>query len=306
MYHSPDIVTPLIAFLVPFTVLGIIVWRCGLWRKFLTLSNPKRVFAAAVFAALVGYGGQKGGPAVPSRVLELITVLRDGTLTDVSGKVASGVQAKALQQFSDESYRLVQATTNIIEQARLDCIALTNQLSQADYSVAYISLDMPRGVPAEPNHNIMVGIERMQQSTSNVTAWVWFSDFPATNVNVRLDYSIREGIWSPLMAVTNHYPATELIGGVECVKYEYAIPEAIAGTPLRPQYEVEFGGFLPEEFLSVPDTGVTVTVGSEEFLPHTGWVTLGDGEDAIGVHIVGGIAVAATQAGTNYVGNCLL
>jgi hypothetical protein len=238
-------------------------------------------------------------------VYELLTVLRDGTLTDRSGKVVSGVQSRALQQFSAESYQIAAATAAVVEEARAACIALTNQLSQADYSVAYLALDLPRGVPSDQNHNIMVAFERVEQTVSNLTAWVWFSEMPVTNVNVQVEYSIRDGVWASLPPVESSWPDTYEVNGVDCVRYCYAIPAGIAGTPLRPQYEIEFGGFSPEQYLSVPDTGVTVDVGEETFLPHTGWVRIGDGEDAIDLKIVGGIAVKAVQNGVTYEGDCL-
>lgn len=290
--------------LVPLCVLGIVAARCGLVRRLEALPPAGRALAVFGLVVLVGFGGEKVPPQ-PSRVLELITVLRSGALTDQSGTLVSGIQARALQQFAGEVHQLADATAQVVEDARLDCVALTNHLEQADYSVAYIALDLPRGIPAEPNHNIMVGIEKLAQTATNVTAWVWFSEMPATNVNVRLDYSVREGVWSGLSMVTNHYPATESVNGVDCVRYCYALPPAIAGTPLRPQYEVEFGGFLPEEFLSVPETGVQVQVGEDVYEPKTGWVTIGEGADAIQIRLLGGIAVEAVQHGTNYVGNCL-
>lgn len=296
-----------LACLVPLAAALICAAKCGLWRRLKRSTNHwQRALALVVLALVAGYGGDKPNPQPSSVVLQLLTVLRDGSLKDVRGRVVSGTQAAALDAFAAEAGQIAAALSNVVEAARQDCIDLTNQLAQGDYSAAYIALDMPRGTPVETNHNIMVGFEQVTQTPSNLTALVWFSDPPATNVNIRIRYSVAEGQWGLLDPTTNFWPATENVNGAECVRYVYAIPEGIAGTPLRPQYEVEFGGFAPDEYLSVPESGVTVQVGEVEYLPHTGWVTLGAGADAIAVRLLGGIAVEAVQNGTTYKGNNLL
>lgn len=303
-FHS-DMIGSALCALVPVTLLliwavkGGAAWAHDIMRK---LSIRQRIVAVAALCVIVGYGGDKPNPQPPEMVLELLTVLRDGSLTDRSGTVVSGSQAVALDAFAGEAWRIAAALSNVVESARASCVALTNRLAFADYSAAYVSLDMPRGVPADPNHNIMVGFEKVSQTPTNLTAWVWFSELPSTNVDVRVQYSVADGVWAQLASVANSWPATEAINGVDCVRYCYAIPAGIAGTPLRPQYEVEFGGYAAAEYLSVPESGVTVQVGEAEHLPYTGWDTYGDGEDALQVRYVGGIAVEARQAGIEYTG----
>lgn len=302
MSYPNDILAAFLSALLPATVLLVVAAKCGLLRKLRRLARWQRLAVLAALAVVVGYGGDKPPPSTPAQILQLLTVLKDGTLKDVRGTVVSGTTSAALDAFAAESGQIAAALSNVVEDARADCVDLTNQLAQADYSAAYISLDMPRGTPVFTNHNIMVSFEKVAQTASNLSAWVWFSSPPATNVNVRVQYSIAEGIWSALECSTNYWPATESVGGVECVKYEYCIPQDLSGIPLRPQYEVEFGGFAAGEYLSVPETGVTVTEGETERLPYTGWDTYGTGDDALQVRHVGGIAVQATQFGTNYFG----
>lgn len=301
MYPN-SLLAAFLCLLVPLAVALIVAAKCGLWRKLRKLARWQRLAVLALLAVLVGYGGDKPQPQPLGIVLQLLTVLRDGSLKDIRGTVVSGTQAAALDAFAAGAGQIAAALSNVVDAARADCVDLTNQLAQADYSAAYIALDMPRGTPTETNHNIMVSFERVAQTSSNLTAWVWFSEPPATNVNVRVQYSVAADLWQGLDCATNHWPATETVNGVECVRYEYCLPEGIAGTPLRPQYEVEFGGFASGEFLSVPETGVTVTVGETEHLPFTGWDTYGTGDDALQIRYVGGIAVQATQFGTNYFG----
>lgn len=259
----------------------------------------QRTALLLALAAVVMYGGSK---TTPKPLLEILTVLRDGTLTDLSGKVASGQQARAIKSFIEQIDDELDIADGVIEQARLDCIALTNQLATADYSVAYISLDLPRGIPSEPNHNIMVAFERVEQSNDLLTAHVWFSETPATNVNVHIEYSIAEGQWTLLAPLSNSYPDTEQVNGIDCYVYEYEIPQSIVGVPLKPQYEIEFGGFTEGQWLSVPESGVIVDIDDVSYVPYTGWDEFEDGDDLLRVRSVGGIAVEAVYNGITYKG----
>ncbi|NLC82077.1 MAG: hypothetical protein GX748_12935 [Lentisphaerae bacterium] len=200
------------------------------------------------------------------------------------------------------SSNLVHAADVVIEQARLDCIALTNQLLTADYDIAYLGLDLPRGTPAETNHNILVAFQRVEQSGSQLDALVWFSEMPTTNVNVFAEYSLAEGVWTSLQSTTNFWPDTETVDGVECVRYRYEIPAGVVGTPLKPQYEVAFGGYRADQYLSVPETGVVVSTNGVDCLPYTGWDDYSEGTNSVLVRYVGGIAVEAIINGTSIKG----
>ncbi|NLV87731.1 MAG: hypothetical protein GX025_11035 [Clostridiales bacterium] len=271
--------------------------RFGNWLS--PLLVWQRVAVLMVIAAVVSYGGSK---PLPQPILEILVLMRDGTLKDISGRVASGQQARAIRDFLDQSGAALNVADGVIEQARQDCIALTNQLATADYSVAYISLDLPRGVPTEPNHNIMVSFERVEQSGDQLTAYVWFSEVPATNVNVHVEYSIADGQWRLLAPVSNSFPDTQPVNGIDCYVYEYAIPQSIVGVPLKPQYEIEFGGFAEGQWLSVPESGVVVEVDDISYMPYTGWDEFADGDDLLRVRSVGGIAVEAVYNGIIYKG----
>lgn len=258
----------------------------------------QRALAVVGVGAAILYGGDKPGPVTPPQdILEILTLRADGSLRDLSGKIAPGIQAKAVSDYIGASAHIVSDADAIIEQARLDCIALTNQILTADYSAAYIALDLPRGTPVETNHNIMISFERVEQTSTNLTAYVWFSEAPATNVNVNVEYSLAEGVWSTLPPVTNSFPATYSVSGVDCYRYCYAIPDGIAGTPLRPQYEIEFGGYAANQYLSVPEEGVVVSKDGVDCLPYTGWDDYSAGEDTLTVRYVGGIAVEAVYQG---------
>lgn len=301
-----DIVAALCALAVPLVVLSVAVVKShSVWSTRLRRIPPwQRALAVAGVAATVLHGGDKPEPPViPSGVLEILTLTASGGLNDVSGKLVPGTQAQAVQQWIAASGAIVSAADSVVAEARVSCAALTNQLLAADYDVAYVAVDLPRGTPAVSNHNIMVSIERTEQSGSVLDALVWFSSAPSTNVNVVMECSVADGVWSVLEPVTNFWPSTETVGGVECVRYRYALASGVVGTPFRPSYEVTFGGYNPGEYLSVPESGIVVTVDEVERLPFTGWDDYGEGTNTLSVRYVGGIAVEAVHNGVKYEGS---
>lgn len=282
------------------SALLLVRWSVHVWGNWMQpLLVWQRAALLLALAAVVMYGGSK---TTPKPLLEILTVLRDGTLTDLSGKVASGQQARAIRDFIEQSGAELDVADGVIERARQDCMELIQQLETADYSVAYISLDLPRGVPAEPNHNIMVTFERVEQSGDLLTAHVWFSETPASAVNVHVEYSIVDGQWGLLAPLSNSFPNTEQVNGIACYVYEYTVPQAIVGVPLKPQYEIEFGGFAEGQWLSVPESGVVVEVDDVPHVPYTGWDDFEIGDDLLRVRSVGGIAVEAVYNGVVYKG----
>lgn len=300
MYNETNHAAILIALAIP--LLGLVVAlvkTSSLWvPRVRRWPAWQRALAVVGVGAAIIYGGDKPGPVVPPQdIMEILTLRADGSLRDLSGKIAPGIQAKAVADYIGASAQIVSAADAIIEQARVDCIALTNQILTADYTVAYIALDLPRGTPGETNHNIMISFERVEQTPTNLTAYVWFSEAPATNVTVNVEYSLADGSWSTLPPVTNSFPETYSVSGVDCYRYCYAIPDGIAGTPLRPQYEVEFGGYASTQYLSVPEEGVVVSTNGVDCLPYTGWDDYSAGEDTLLVRYVCGIAVEAVYQG---------
>ena len=295
----------LIGLLIPLTILAIAVVKSSdVWRgKLAAMPRWQQVCMILGFGLAVIFGGDKpSGPIIPAEIIEILTLRPDGSLTDLSGKVASGVQSQAISDYIAASGSLVTNAAVIVEQARIDCIGLTNTLLQADYDVAYIALDLPRGTPTATNHNISITFQKIEQTTTNLDALIWFSEMPTTNVDVYVEYSITEDAWATLSPVTNYWPATETVDGVECVRYRYNIPAGIAGTPLKPNYDISFGGYEAGQYLSVPETGVVVTTNGVDCLPFTGWDDYSSGTNSLLVRYVGGIAVEAVINGESIKG----
>lgn len=305
MYNNPSVSVILFSLLIFITFLMILIVKSAhLWREDLRkLPRIQQILALVALGLVVAWGGQKGPVVViPDALMEILTRRSDGTLTDLSGSLVPGVQAQAVADYIMASSDLILAADDIIEQAKLDCIALTNQILTSSYDVAYLSLDLPRGTPDDLNHNILVSFQRVEQRGPDLDALVWFSEMPTTNVNIFVEYSLLENTWSTLSPITNFWPSTEIVDGVECVRYRYSLPSGIVGTPLKPVYEVSFGGYADTQYLSVPETGVVVSTNGVDCLPYTGWDDYTEGAHSFQVRYVGGIAVEAVIDGISYKG----
>lgn len=305
MYNNPSVPLILFCLSLPITVLIIVIVKSERhWLdKLRKLPRIQQFFAVVAFGLIIAFGGDKGPIVIiPDALMEILTRRSDGTLTDLSGALVPGVQAQAVADYIMASSDLVSAADGIIAQAKLDCVALTNQILTSSYDVAYLSLDLPRGTPEDLNHNILVSFQRVEQRGSDLDALVWFSEMPTTNVNIFVEYSLLENQWSTLSPVTNFWPTTEIVDGVACVRYRYSLPAGIVGTPLKPVYEVAFGGYSDTQYLSVPETGVVVSTNGVDCLPYTGWDDYSEGTNSFQVRYVGGIAVEAVIDGISYKG----
>ena len=298
MYNDPHILSCLLALAIPAVAIAVFIVKSGAARK-LVKSHPALLVLVLVAAWYSSPSASSKGWVPSPRFLQLLTTTNGGQIKDLSGTVASGITAASLAQLNAESAQITEAALTTTTNAYAQCVALTNQLLQADYDIAYLSLDLPRGTPAETNHNIMITFEQTVQTPTNFTAWVWFSQMPATNVDLYVEYSIDGISWPLLAPVTNSYPATEPIGSVECIKYIYTIPATISGVPLKPQYDIAFGGYKDGQYLSVASEGVVVTTNGVACLPYTGWDDYSSGTNSLLIHYTGGIADEAILNGVS-------
>lgn len=252
--------------------------------------------------------GNKPDPdPAANRVAQLVLALSGGRLVDPSGVIGSAVQIAAIEMFNAETAAIVAAASNIVAQARDEYDELVAHLATNDYSVAYIGYDFPRANPLEnANHNITVTILRTSQrgTDDTLSAWVYFSEEPVTNVNVNMEVSVASGVWVRLQPQANTWPATDEVAGLPCYRYDYAIPVELRGVPLKPAADVVFGGYAAGQYLAVPADGVTVETNGVSCLPYTGWDM--EHPDPWGTNLalryIGGVAIEAILYGTNYTG----
>ena len=252
-------------------------------------------------------GGTKEQSPAFGRISQLVVALSGGGLDDPSGVIGTATQLAAIQMFNEETAAIVAAASNVIYNALGEYAAMTNQLASTNLSVAYIGYDLPRAAPpVTTNHNITATIMRTAQnsSTNTLSAWVYFSETPSTNINVFLQASVSEGVWSELVPVTNSYPATTTIDTLPCIRYDYTIPTGMRGVPLKPETDLQFGGYTIGQYLSVPAQGVVVETNGVATTPYTGWdyVHPAPWGTNLAVRYVGGVAIEARVRGTNYTG----
>lgn len=276
----------------------LVAWKTGL----LSRKTPFSAILAILAVAAASYIGATKPPTKPksNRVAHFVHVLSNGQILEPDSIMGRAVMVAAAQMALEEAEQLTVLASNTLAQVTSDYHDLTNQLANADYSVAYVGYDYPRGIPSDPNHNITITIERTEPCSNNcnTAVYAYFSLAPQTNVTLHLQASIKEGEWITLPVVSSSWPDTTEINGVPCYRYEYTIPEGMRGVPLRPYYDVSFGGYELDEYLNVPEAGVIVTVDNIDYAPFTGW----DNYGKLKIRYVGGIAVEAIAHGTNYTG----
>jgi hypothetical protein len=252
-------------------------------------------------------GGTKPETPAAARVAQLVMALRGGGIVDPSGVLGTATQIAAIEMFNEETAAILAAASNIVTAALADYAVLTNRLATNNYSVAYIGYDFLRADPPNTtNHNIVATIQRTSQSgtTNRLSAWVYFSEVPATNVNIYLQASVAEGAWTTLVPVTNTWPAFEDVGGLPCYRYCYEIPAGMRGVPFKPLIDIQFGGYEPGQYLNISADGVVVETNGVSLTPYTGW-DYSHPEPwgtNLAIRYVGGIAVEAVVRGTNYTG----
>jgi len=278
----------------------------SIWRR---MSVSRRWVAIAALL-IWSYAGADKTPSIPSaRLIRFITALRSGVLLDDSGRVGSATTLAVVQAFEAETAVIIAAASNMVAAAQSQFDAAAFTLTNRNLTVAYIAMDLPRAeAHTHTNSNIAATIERVEAvGSSNLIAWVWFSEEPAVAPVLAFDASITADTWTRLTSITNSYPDTTEVNGIPCISYTFSIPPDMRGIVLRPEYEVGFGGSLKEDYLIIPSGGVMVQTNGFSRMPFTGW----DYENPapfgtnLAVRYAGGIAVEANFFGTNYTGRTL-
>ena len=275
----------------------------------LTSRMTLRLAAVLPFTIVLLAGGTKGPGGYSNRVAQFITALRSGLVVDDSGVVARYAETEAVRYFNIESSNIIAAARDSVTGSVAQITAMGAALTSTPYICAYIAADLPRAEPHEwTNHNVAATIERVAQTGSVLRVWVWYSETPYEVPNVSFDASVAEDTWVTLTAVTNSWPSTETVNGIACVRYDFSVPSGMVGTPLRPGYELSFGGYLPSSYLIAPSGGVLVSTNGVERLPYTGWVCEFPSPwgTNLQVRFSGGIAMEANWMGSNYTGRVTL
>lgn len=276
-------------------------WRVltRFWRTYCPNITP--LGKAATIAALLvaaAIGGDKS--PIIKQMNALVTALRNGTLIDPSGRISDAAKVAAIETINATASGIVDASAQVVADAQWEFDEAAYTLTNRNLKVAYIAADLPRALPGvHTNSNVAGVIQSTQQDgATNLLCYVWYSQEPAVVPQVAMSYSVAEGQWDYMPAITNSYPETFDIAGVPCIEYRYEIPALARGTAFRPEYELYFGGNNAEPLI-VPSGGLMVQTNGINELPFTGTDVY---SDSLSVTYQGGVAVSATYHGTNYTG----
>lgn len=276
------------------------------WKS---LRQAWRMAIAVWIACVLTVGGTKGPDGQSGRLSQFITALISGQVVDDSGVVARYAEAEAIRYFNLESSNIIAAARDSVTGSVAQIVGMGAALTSTPYICAYIAADLPRAEPRQwTNHNVAATIERVAQTGGVLRVWVWYSEAPFQVPNVVFDASVSDGTWVTMTPVTNSWPSTEIIAGTPCVRYDFRVPDGMVGTPLRPEYELSFGGYTPSSYLIAPSGGVLISTNGVERLPYTGWVRQWPAPwgTNLQVRFSGGIALEAYWMGTQYTGRATL
>lgn len=265
-----------------------IVFVIGTWALLFSFSCTKlggRFFAqfkgtvdrAAItlIVSLFVIIGWTKGPITPTGarpLFNLVMALRTGGLTGDNGVLARKTELETIRAFAEYSETMIQAGSNALANAmaRFDAaeFALTNNPTE----IVYIQSYFPREDPTVGlvNHNLAV-LAMTQSTVDNVLSrWVRFSDDLVNPPVLYAEVSLDGALHTRLDEITNTWPNVEIKQGVECVRYDYRLPDSLVGVVLSPDYDLRFGS--DENGLQIGIGGLTVTdANGVEHIAVDGW-----------------------------------
>ncbi len=287
-------------------MIDIIAWFIITWMIFLVLADSRRgrawlqgiadtrlsrTFFTAILASLVLVGWTKGPVVNPSsrHISQFVLALMSGGVRDDSGVVAEQTQLNTISAFVDLAEEMLHTASNELAKTSQRFDALQDQLTNNAQPVVYIQSFFPREDPyvALTNHNLAV--LALQQSTSSnvLSRWIYFSDDLVNEPTLYAEADVGGG-YVRLTEITNTYPNTELVDGIECVRYDYDLPDGMQGVVFSPDFDLRFGSAanglqIGAGGLEMIDTNGVSHIGSD------GWSTMCSGR--VEVLHAGGVAV---------------
>lgn len=265
-----------------------IVFVMGTWALFFSFSCTKlggRFFsqfngvadrlAITLIIALFTLVGWTKGPITPTGtrpLFNLVMALRTGGLTGDNGVLARKTELETVRAFAEYSETMIQAGSNALAGAMARFDAAEFVLTNNPPEIVYIQSYFPREDPTVGlvNHNLAV-LAMTQSSVDDVLSrWVRFSDDLVNAPVLYAEVSLDGASHTRLTEITNTWPNVEIKQGVECVRYDYRLPNSLVGIVLSPDYDLRFGS--DENGLQIGAGGLTVTdVNGAEHIAVDGW-----------------------------------
>lgn len=233
-------------------------------------------FAIAVFTVV----GWTKGPMTPTGkrpLFNFVMALRSGRLTGDDGVLAQKTELETIDAFVAYADAMLISASNslVISMQRFDDAAFT--LTNNPAQMVYIQSFFPRDDPtvALTNHNLAVLAMRQATYSNVLSRWVHFSADLASEPTLYAEVTLEEE-YERLGLITNTWPDTVSIQGVECVRYDYGLPDSLIGVVIFPDFDLRFGSEknglqIGEGVMIVTDTNGVDHIG------YDGWDTMCDG-----------------------------
>ena len=250
-----------------------------------------RMFISALVAGFVMCAWTKGPVVNPESryISQFVLALVSGGVRDDSGVVAEQTQINTVAAFVDLAEEMLVTASNELVNTSQRFDALKDQLTNNTQPIVYIQSFFPRADPyvALTNHNLAALAMKQSTSGSVLSRWIYFSEALAEEPTLYAEADVGGG-YVRLEQITNSWPSTELVDGVECVRYDYSLPEGMRGVVFSPDFDLRFGS--EENGLQIGAGGLEmVDDNNVSHLGANGWVTMCDGR--VEVLHKGGVAV---------------
>ena len=224
----------------------------ALWRRL----RPSVRLAAVFFVLAVSFtGADKGGgaAAVTRALATFLTIMSDGSLRGPTNTIANAASVAAIAAVNAESSAMLVIASNALQWAQTDIPFL--EIDVTNTAIAWLSADMPQSL-ANSNLVARCDLIRTEVSTSGViTAFVAFSQQPASAPICAFEGSLDGTNWTTFIAASNSFPTLYPVitpdGVVSCLEYSVSIPASMLSVAIIPKREMTFGGGTTNTTLQV-------------------------------------------------------
>lgn len=249
-----------------------------------------RAFVGLFIGAITFVGWTKGPVSVGKHVAQFVVAMSDGSILDESGLIATSTEEDSVEAFADLSVAIHAAASQTVANAYSEFYEVSFLVTNKNREVIYVQSTLPRTDPTQglTNHNISAFVMRTEMNTDQtvLSRYVWYSEQPlvAPTVACVADVGAGDVFFS---AITNTFPDTTSISGIDCVRYDFAVPEELRSVVFFPDTELTFGSIDKPLKIGI---GISVDVGEDTYLPFTGTDTNFSGR--VQIDYKGGIATA--------------
>jgi len=259
--------------------------------KKIAATRVDRVIVSGLVSGIIMVGWTKGPVVNPAsrHLTQFIMALVSGGISDESGVVAEVAQVNTIAAFGELAESMLQNASNALAETSQRFDILKDRLTNNPPPVVYIQSFFPREDPyvSLTNHNLAVLAMKQSTVSNTLSRWIYFSDELVSEPTLYCEADVGGG-YVRLNEITNTYPTTELVDGIPCVRYDYALPDGMRGVVFSPDFDLRFGS--EQNGLQIGSGGLEMIDSSEvSHMGSDGWITLSD--DRVEVLHKGGVAV---------------